>query len=63
MTLNIGKLRAENPLLDGAGMTPVADVARTIGMEPALLANELFNDGARVFTHLHGRSCRGARPR
>lgn len=57
MTLDIEKLRAENPLLDGAGMIPVVDAARTIGMEPGLLANELLNDGAQVFTHLHGQPC------
>ncbi|VWC75720.1 integrase family protein [Burkholderia lata] len=57
MTLDIEKLRSENPLLDGAGMIPVVDAARTIGMEPALLANELLNDGAQVFTHLHGQPC------
>lgn len=57
MTLDIEKLRAENPLLDGAGMIPVVDAAGTIGMEPGLLANELLNDGAHVFTHLHGQSC------
>lgn len=54
MTLDIEKLRAENRLLDGAGMIPVMDAARTIGMEPGLLANELLNDGTQVFTHLHG---------
>ncbi|HDR8964371.1 TPA: site-specific integrase [Burkholderia vietnamiensis] len=57
MTLDIEKLRAENPLLDGAGMIPIVDAARTIGIEPGLLANELLNDGAQVFTHLHGQSC------
>ncbi|WP_157648066.1 DUF6538 domain-containing protein [Burkholderia ubonensis] len=57
MTLDIEKLRAENPLLDGAGMIPVVDAARTIGMQPELLANELLNDGAQVFMHLHGQSC------
>lgn len=57
MTLDIEKLRAENPLLDGAGMIPIVDAARTIGMEPGLLANELLNDGAQVFTHLHGQPC------
>ena len=57
MTLDIEKLKAENPLLDGAGMIPVVDAARTIGMEPSLLANELLNDGAQVFTHLHGQPC------
>ncbi len=57
MTLDIEKLRAENPLIDGAGMIPVVDAARTIGMPPKLLANELLNDGAQVFMHLHGQSC------
>ncbi|WP_176300719.1 MULTISPECIES: site-specific integrase [Burkholderia cepacia complex] len=57
MTLDIEKLRAENPLIDGAGMIPVVDAARTIGMPPELLANELLNDGAQVFMHLHGQSC------
>lgn len=57
MTLDIEKLRAENPLLDGAGMIPVVDAARTIGLSPELLANELLNDGAQVFTHLHGQPC------
>nr|WP_230972129.1 site-specific integrase [Burkholderia vietnamiensis] len=57
MTLDIEKLRAENPLLDGAGMIPIVDAARTIGMEPGLLANELLNDAAQVFTHLHGQPC------
>ncbi|ONB84478.1 site-specific integrase [Burkholderia pseudomallei] len=57
MTLDIDKLRAENPLLDGAGMIPIVDAARTIGIEPSLLANELLNDGGQVFTHLHGQSC------
>lgn len=57
MTLDIEKLRAENPLIDGAGMIPVVDAARTIGMPPELLANALLNDDAQVFTHLHGQSC------
>nr|WP_241321854.1 site-specific integrase [Burkholderia cenocepacia] len=57
MTLDIEKLRAENPLIDGAGMIPVVDAARTIGMPPEILANELLNDGAQVFTHLHGQPC------
>lgn len=57
MTLDIEKLRAENPLLDGEGMIPIVEAARTIGMQPELLANELLNDGAHVFTHLHGQSC------
>ncbi|WP_353848813.1 DUF6538 domain-containing protein [Burkholderia sp.] len=57
MTLDIEKLRAENPLLDGAGMIPVVDAGQTIGMQPELLANKLLNDGAHVFTHLHGQSC------
>ncbi|MDN7856736.1 site-specific integrase [Burkholderia cepacia] len=57
MTLDIEKLRAENPLLDGAGMIPLVDAARIIGIEPGLLANELLNDGAQVFTHLHGQPC------
>ncbi|MCW3670371.1 hypothetical protein K6Y56_31520, partial [Burkholderia cenocepacia] len=57
MTLDIEKLRAENPLLDGVGMIPVVDSGQTIGMQPELLANELLNDGAHVFTHLHGQSC------
>lgn len=57
MTLDIEKLRAENPLIDGAGMIPVVDAARTIGMPPGLLANELLNDGAQVFMHFHGQPC------
>lgn len=57
MTLDIEKLRAENPLLDGAGMIRIVDAAMTIGMEPGLLANELLNDGAQAFTHLHGHPC------
>lgn len=57
MTLDIEKLRAESPLLDGEGMIPIVEAARTIGMRPELLANELLNDGAHVFTHLHGQSC------
>ncbi|KVU97206.1 hypothetical protein [Burkholderia ubonensis] len=35
MTLDIEKLRAENPLLNGAGMIPIVDAARTIGIEPS----------------------------
>lgn len=57
MTLDIEKLKAQNPLLDGEGMIPIVEAARTIGMQPELLANELINDGAHVFTHLHGQSC------
>ncbi|WP_244116838.1 hypothetical protein [Burkholderia cepacia] len=57
MTLDIEKLRAENPLIDGAGMIPIVEAARTVGMQPESLANELLNDGAHVFTHLHGQSC------
>lgn len=57
MTLDIEKLRAENPLIEGAGMIPVVEAARTIGLQPELLANELLNDCAQVFTHLHGQPC------
>ncbi|BEH31525.1 site-specific integrase [Burkholderia pseudomallei] len=57
MMLDIEKLRAENPLLDGEGMIPIVEAARTVGMQPESLANELLNDGAHVFTHLHGQSC------
>ncbi|WP_240688334.1 hypothetical protein [Alcaligenes faecalis] len=32
-------------------MIPIVEAARTIGMQPELLANELLNDGAHVFTH------------
>ncbi|MCA8457562.1 hypothetical protein LGN04_27030 [Burkholderia multivorans] len=57
MTLDIEKLRAGNPLLDGEGMIPIVEAARTVGMQPESLANELLNDGGPVFTHLHGQSC------
>ncbi|WP_176159029.1 hypothetical protein [Burkholderia multivorans] len=57
MTLDIEKLRAGNPVLDGEGMIPIVEAARTVGMQAESLANELLNDGAHVFTHLHGQSC------
>jgi integrase len=50
MALDLEKLAAVSPLLQGGGLIPVCDAARAIGLSDTSLLNELRSDRADLFT-------------
>lgn len=51
MTLDLEKLTAANPLLQGDDQISICDAAKAIGLSDNSLLNELLNERASVFTY------------
>lgn len=51
MTLDLEKLTAANPLLQGDDQISICDAAKAIGLSDNSLLNELLNERALVFTY------------